>query len=739
MTEEQRMEEGRRMFQIFAARMFEQRVLNAYRQKVAEERQKKLIEELAEDEQLDAQREAKKAKEAQKKKEKRQKQKQARDEEKAKREAEKATAEAAARAIEEKKLEEQRQRKEEQRKKKEAERKAAEDEKKRKEEEKQRQVQERKEQQAELERKQREQKDREKKKREEAKKREREDREAREKEIRDNKERELAERRERESKEKFENNEKERLKQEALSKQAASVPKAQSPANASQAITPISSSLLPPHTSSSHASPRLPVATPVLPKAPTPGRVRQKSFQDSRTTSPKPSQPASSSAASPVTSEQQNIGSTTHVRKTSQPGLVQSSAQQPRFSPTAGPPNVISQPPGFAGMTSMASNAFPPTFGPPMSPIGQHTQPHHPPGFPNPYPFSGNHYRGNNIPYPPATSSIRQFPPSQPGSNGHPISQRPDNALTNNANSVGRASTSHDPIPAHTHSRNQSGSSNISPRDPNPRPAPIQRPSSVTPHQQNENARPLSKDVDDLSNHLGSSALLDDTDVAAESAIEDLRRGSMPVGGQRAARQGFGGAPGLAPIGTSARMENGHQPMNMWSNLQSPLGHLGRAPQPFASASGFGRTPNGNAFGSAGVSTRSNTSRALRVRTLVSSICDKWGAINPASQGWHVVEQVCGEMQTMMPRNEPPVLIMEVLQICDTEGNAQNGGGWFEWRPAEKSPFLMKHHTSTDGVINSRAGPPPGDIGSPRSGGGMGGSNIPSIGGQSSFQQGGRP
>jgi hypothetical protein len=39
MTEEQRMEEGRRMFQIFAARMFEQRVLQAYREKVAAERQ----------------------------------------------------------------------------------------------------------------------------------------------------------------------------------------------------------------------------------------------------------------------------------------------------------------------------------------------------------------------------------------------------------------------------------------------------------------------------------------------------------------------------------------------------------------------------------------------------------------------------------------------------------------------------------------------------------------------------
>lgn len=34
MTETERMEEGRRMFQIFAARMFEQRVLTAYREKV---------------------------------------------------------------------------------------------------------------------------------------------------------------------------------------------------------------------------------------------------------------------------------------------------------------------------------------------------------------------------------------------------------------------------------------------------------------------------------------------------------------------------------------------------------------------------------------------------------------------------------------------------------------------------------------------------------------------------------
>jgi hypothetical protein len=36
MTEEQKTEEGKKMFSIFAARMFEQRVLQAYREKVAQ-------------------------------------------------------------------------------------------------------------------------------------------------------------------------------------------------------------------------------------------------------------------------------------------------------------------------------------------------------------------------------------------------------------------------------------------------------------------------------------------------------------------------------------------------------------------------------------------------------------------------------------------------------------------------------------------------------------------------------
>jgi hypothetical protein len=49
-SEIERMIEGRKMFQVFAARMFEQRVLNAYREKAAADRAAKLVEELDQEE-----------------------------------------------------------------------------------------------------------------------------------------------------------------------------------------------------------------------------------------------------------------------------------------------------------------------------------------------------------------------------------------------------------------------------------------------------------------------------------------------------------------------------------------------------------------------------------------------------------------------------------------------------------------------------------------------------------------
>lgn len=70
LTKEMRMEEGRKMFQAFAARMFEQRVLSAYREQIAEERRLKLLQELEEETRQEQLREERKEREKEKKREK---------------------------------------------------------------------------------------------------------------------------------------------------------------------------------------------------------------------------------------------------------------------------------------------------------------------------------------------------------------------------------------------------------------------------------------------------------------------------------------------------------------------------------------------------------------------------------------------------------------------------------------------------------------------------------------------
>ena len=70
MTEDQKVEEGKKMFSIFAARMFEQRVLQAYREQVAQERQLQLLRELEDEDKATKEREAKKQTQNQKKKDK---------------------------------------------------------------------------------------------------------------------------------------------------------------------------------------------------------------------------------------------------------------------------------------------------------------------------------------------------------------------------------------------------------------------------------------------------------------------------------------------------------------------------------------------------------------------------------------------------------------------------------------------------------------------------------------------
>jgi hypothetical protein len=316
-AERRRMEEGRRMFHIFAARMFEQRVLAAYREKVARERQQKLLEEIEEEDRKAEEKNSKKAKEKERKKEKQRLQKQQKEEERLRKEAEKAAEEAALRAEEERKAEELRRKKEESRLKKEAERKQLEAERLKKEEERRRRQNEERERQQELERKRREKEDAAKKRREENLRKEREAKEQKDRELREKKEREERERKER-----------------AATKGSSGPARRQS--------TPASPN-------------RLPVSQPAVPKVPTPTPGRS-SVPPLASTPPHPSLVNGSSSTTPGTSTHtpsprfsSNILPHLHTQQPGQP-LQQSSHFHAPIQP----------PPGSGFSSPSMRNQFPP-------------------------------------------------------------------------------------------------------------------------------------------------------------------------------------------------------------------------------------------------------------------------------------------------------------------------------------------------------------------------------------------
>jgi len=685
MTEEQRMEEGRRMFQIFAARMFEQRVLQAYREKVSKERQQKLLEELEEESRADSQKKAKKAKDAQKKKEKLAEKKKALKEAQEKQDAEKAAKEAELRAAEEKKLEEARLKAEEKRKKKEAQKKAEEEERLRKEAEKQRA----RERAAEAERKAKEAKEKERKEKEELKRKEKELKEQKERERKEKLEKE---KRDRESKLKAEKEAKEKQKREELAAQQAA---AQAVIAAQQAIkrppVPIPANLHP-HAA---ASPHIPVATPAIPKAPTPIKLRTTSSQqDSNSSVPQTpqtggvSQNVSPVPTTPLQGSPGPIGPP--GKQTQNPFLHQPQATSPMHAALKSPPGIPPQPSPF-GMQPMGMG-FQPGF--PM-----------PPGFggmyPGPGPFDPRLGGPNGMPMHPGLMHQmpqgRGFPPPH-GPPGFP--QRIPNGL----GGVGQPFPTQKEGPmSQPHSRQQSGSfdkpfeapGNAPQAQPIARPAPIGRPSSVVHGQRRRNDG--SSDMDDLSNHLGSSALLDDSDEPLTSE-----------GGAR--RSSF--APGLNT------RPNFPPPFGM-EPFTSPIGGFptwGAPPNPFGTSSlpgsnymgGWGQ-PAGSSFGAVGgaQSIRSTQPRSVVIRLLICQACKNLEGSNP--DGYYDINAI-KEQVDQASQLEQPVSEQELLDICETEGSAVNGGGSFDIRKENNGHYSVRYEDDMPAPHRPVA---PGEIGSP--------------------------
>ncbi|CAG1998574.1 unnamed protein product [Fusarium graminearum] len=686
MTEEQRMEEGRRMFQIFAARMFEQRVLSAYKEKVAKERQQRLLEEIEAEDRESELKKAKKAKDAQKKKDKAAQKKQALAEEKARKEAEKAAADAARLEAERQRVAEQKARAEEKRKQKEAQKKAEEEARLRKEAERQRRLHEQRERQAEQERKARETKEKEKKLKEEQRQRDKEAREQKEREAQERKDKQERDKRDKEARAAKAQKDaqaareaKEKLREEkAAAQKAASHPSQpiQIPKRPSQHSAPIPA-VLPQHASNpaSYASPKIPVVTPVLSKAPTPIRPRTTSQQQD-VALPSTTVSANSQNPSPHSMTPQSPGpigqrhgsaSTQHSHSVSP---TNGHSRMLGHSPFQIPPMGMQPPPG------LAHHPPPPGFANRMPHEAIFSGFRHSPGAMMPPPgINGPPGRGFSVPLPPGFTQ--------------PIGDQFDMG--------GFPMPTDLPPPTHHRQSSLQFDTPLTPSQPIGRPAPIGRPGSLSQSR-------ASDDQDDETAHLGSRALLeDDEPLAAEVNPGSLR--NQPPG----PRGDFTTSPFLPSAFPLA-----HNPWGPPAVGGHPL------PPPGFNNPGWGAPSVPPGFGMTSPIAGMSSIRApaqpryVTVRAMLCQACKEL-ASSGDPEGYIDIASLKSRIDAMS--GDHSISELDLLNLCETEGSPSNGGGTFDIRRDAGGPG--KHTVRWEPDLSDGFGTPyravgaPGEIASP--------------------------
>jgi len=137
-----------------------------------------------------------------------------------------------------------------------------------------------------------------------------------------------------------------------------------------------------------------------------------------------------------------------------------------------------------------------------------------------------------------------------------------------------------------------------------------------------------------------------------------------------------------------------------------------------------------NAFGIIGGPNR-HASRPVTVRILACQACKQLTSNNSTknSNGFHSIDSIMRQVEQLKPPHEGPVQLRELLQICDTEGNAQNGGGSFTIQDEPPHGIWVKWEPENSGPMGARGAGAPGEIGSP-----MMGSSMAAFGGSRAFQ-----
>ena len=120
---------------------------------------------------------------------------------------------------------------------------------------------------------------------------------------------------------------------------------------------------------------------------------------------------------------------------------------------------------------------------------------------------------------------------------------------------------------------------------------------------------------------------------------------------------------------------------------------------------------------------RLHGSRPQTVRLMLVQACKQLNSTSKSDNGYHSVQAVLQQVENIKPPNEPPVGLNEMMEICDTEGNAQNGGGSFATKNEGPRGMYLKFE-SDNGPNGPRGSIAAGEIGSP-----VPGHTMPTFGG----------
>jgi hypothetical protein len=452
-----------------------------------------------------------------------------------------------------------------------------------------------------------------------------------------------------------------------------------------------------------------PHVTPAVPKAPTPNRPRQSSQQGSHGSSPKTSYvaPGTSKSMSPASQVQNPIVPKSILTK---PQTSQQSTPMPHAQPTSplppiGPPPGMQGPPGM-GISNLPPglNGFPRGQGP-MVPPGIGSGPHHGmahnmPGFPpGPQNYRGFPPPGMHAPNP--MSMGRGFPlDGPPGFGGMPGFGGP-----NQIPGFGMGMPSHSRQASGSFDKPNVESPIVAPTaQPIQRPTPIQRPSSVKPH---EEGRPPGSDIDELASHLGSKALLDDADDVSEFPQDVPRRTSLQTHGSLRGNPlafGFSDAPGQPRSDSYAPFGGSSNAGSVWST--PPIGF------PMGGAPGWGNSPTSALFNSPFPSVmgapRPNEQRVVWIRRMLCAACKTMAPRQAGPDGFLDANEVHAQIDGVRNATELPIQPPEIKEACDIFGDPTNGGGNFEYK--EVAPGRLSQMKFVEGSGPTSA---LGEIGSP--------------------------